>query len=79
MFIMLQGLGFLSLRTLNLKIVNSTILNNRFRSKYSSSLCLYPKTILESIVIGLLIYLESLCLMSFQRWSKLLTFHEKVI
>ena len=71
MFIMLQGLVFLSLRTLNLKIVNSTILNNRFRSKYSSSLCLYPKTILESILIGLLIYLESLSSMSFQRSSKL--------
>ena len=45
---MLQGLVFLSLRTLNLKKVNPTILNNRFRSKYSSSLCLYPKTILYS-------------------------------
>ena len=48
-----------TLRTLNLKIVNPTTLYNRFRSKYSSSLCLYPKTLLESILIGLLRYLES--------------------
>ena len=31
MFIILQGLVFLSLKTLNLKIVNPTILKNRFR------------------------------------------------
>ena len=47
-------------------ILNPTIVNKRFKSKYSISLLLYPRTIFDNLFSGFAIYFHKLLIITCQ-------------